>query len=67
MTWVDTILGASLLHKIVKTMTLIVPTSVAAISDFINGTTWLIPSFIAGFISMSVEMSYNIDKARKSG
>lgn len=65
MTWVDTIFGVSLLHKIVKTMTLIVPTAVAAISDCSRGTDWLIPSFVAAFLTMSGLIYYNIDRARK--
>lgn len=62
----NTVLGESLLHKLVKLSTLIVPTVVALISDLVCKTCFLIPSFVGGFIGMTGMIYFNIVRARKS-
>jgi len=63
---VNTVLGESLFHKVVKLGTLVVPTVIALISDLVSKTCFLIPSFVAGFVGMTAMIYFNIDRARKS-
>lgn len=67
MRWADTILGKSVLHKVLKPMTLVVPTVVAVLWDSIAETQYFVPSLVAGFLTMSFMIYYNIEKARKPG
>jgi hypothetical protein len=62
---VNTLLGDSVLHKLVKLGTLGVPTIVALISDLRSHTSFLILTFAAAFIGMMALIYFNLERARK--